>query len=744
MLSACPAKSKVATSQSRGQVNENSRPGAKPLQPRLPNLPQRPIPLRRRGLGLARPRGQQTGSDSTPTPGASTAPAAAAAAPESRDRKGSAEHALDDIARAQLLYTLEASAAGETSKGGGWLGTHLFPKPGAIDSGVDERRADCLCNSNGGQDTWGLSCGAVACGASRDDGKVTVTKSSRVRARPASWGTRICGKRRGWLGIWSGGTDGEDGNNYDDCWGDGDGHLTLRPFPSLAESGAEDVSDDGAAALVGDTELLPPNEQSNPAPASRADRFLQVFSQLQPARKALNLYESPPSSPKASEDNRAQVERTSERWIPRVDDVHARVDSAKLDPKNQAETADAGIPPATRPIVVDLEERGTAPGARNRATASGYEGGIVGKLTMPVPKRAALESLRPAEASAGDRLPQSVKAASGRPSWGDTECQNRHAASSTEVPCSLEPASGRKVSRKESSVASQQNRRQTAPQRQEGPRWHGEGGHTDTGGSGETPRSPAPALRRASEAKYSSGADRVTNDTTASSRDSPRIIKTSGRDTPVPTSGAAGTGSSSARLGRATTPPVPLTSQSPGAMPVENGATGKRRKPLAPVDRAHLTSPECETLEPTLRQASLGSSGGMINRLACASSTTNQPTVARQNRQGTPTANDRSKELRADPQLDKKHAAAFSSQWSGSRSRGALACRASSGLLRSVDLAAEPGNQQTGSEVEKLAPAASNGLVELSASDVSQQELCEGHEMDMSQNVGSISGNKAQ
>lgn len=628
-----------------------------------------------------------------------TPAAAAATVAESRVRKGSDEHALDDIARSQLLYVLGVSAAGDTSKGEGWLGTRLFPNPGAEDSVVDDRRVDHHCGStNVGQDSWRSSYGAGTCGSSRDNSRIAVNKKSRVRARPTSWSARPSGKRRGRFGIWSDGADGEDGSNDENCWGDGDGYLTLRPFPSIAESGAEDLSGGGVVAPVGDAESL----RSNPASASRADRFLQVFSQLQPARRALNLDESPLLSPKEREGNRAEVDGASERVTPRVDACDARDSIARLGPKNQAETVHAGDSPIKRPVG-DVGEGGTESGARARAPASRCDGGIVGEVNMPVPKRTVLRILRPPEASADNHLRLSIKTTPGCPSLGDAECENRRHASS---PCSLEPASKRKF-----------NRNRTAQQNQEEPRRHGEGGNRGTGGPA-VPRSPATVVRPTSEVKDSPGVDCVTNDAIASRQDFPTVAMASVQDT---SQGKA------SGLGRTTISRVPLASQSPTAMPIENRTTGKRRKSLALVDRARLKATVGEPPEPIPRQASLGSAGGIKSPLA-----------AREECQGAPTANEGGNKLKGDPQLAKKLAAPFSTPWNGSRSRGVLACRASSGLLRSADLAAESEPQQAVSEGAKLAPSASHGLAEPSATDVSQQELCQGHEMDVFQNVGSV------
>lgn len=727
----------MAISTNRGYVNDDSRSGAKPVHPRLPHSPQsfhagvtqRPIPPRRRGLGLARPRGHQTGSDSTPTP-------AAAAAAEKKVRKGSDEHNLDNIARAQLLYALEASAAGGAPKSGGWLGTRLFPKPVVEDSEVDDRRIDCRRSSTN-----------VDRGALRPDfRRVAANENRRVRGRPASWGARPSGKRRGWLGIWSDGVDGEDGSNDDNCWGDGDGHLTLRPFPPSAESGAAGMSDGGAVARSDDAESLRSNEEGNPAPSSRADIFLQVFSQLQPARRSLNLHVSPPSSPKVNKGTRAGVDRPGERLAPRVDAKDASENIVILASKNQAETVRAGDSPTTRPVV-DVKEGGTAPRARAGATANSCKGGIVSEVTTSVPKRAVLDTLFLAEASADDNLRPSIKTAPGRPSVGDAECENRRhdalsapRSSSTGPPCSLEPVSGRKFGRKEPSAVSQHSRRQTAQQRQEESRRHEGRGHTGTGGPDKVPCSAAPAVRSTSGVKDSSGVDCVIIDTVASSRNYSRVITSSVQDTKLPKVDAADAASTSAGSGRATTAPGPATSQSPEvAIPVEKRATGKRRNFPAPFEGAQLKA-VCEAPEPAPRLVSLARSGGMTGRVAGASITSKPPPAARENCQGAPITNEGGNKSKGDPQLGKRNAAPFSSQRSGSRSRGALGYRASSGLLRSAEFAAESGNQQTGKEEVKVTPAASDGPVEPvepAASGTSIQELCQGHEMDVPQNVGS-------
>lgn len=187
------------------------------------------------------------------------------------------ELALGEIARTQLMCVLETERG--RIQHGGWLGTQLFPKPTADDSlVVNTGCGACRGGCDGVVRT--VSYGEPARGLDVE-GRVTGSRPSRVRRRPASWDLL---PRTG-LGMWPRG--------FDDCWGDGDGYLTLRPFPSREGLAGPGVLDSGGERGVrrddDDAQLGSNGSDDDSAPASRAEKFLSVFATLQPARRALNL-----------------------------------------------------------------------------------------------------------------------------------------------------------------------------------------------------------------------------------------------------------------------------------------------------------------------------------------------------------------------------------------------------------------------------------------------------------------------
>ena len=273
-----PVRNKTDSAQSRRQLKDKAQSDGKPREPRLssptnqsPSGVAQPASARRRGL-LSRPRGPQTVRDSMPVSAAET----------TRYQKGGKEHALDQIARVQLLHVLEAFGGG-TAQSGGRLGTNLFPKATPNNALI----GDDLCGDCGGNGECSDGCeGVCDGGVGRDGRRVMGGKTRRVRPRPASWGTRPSVEQRGRLGLW------RDGD--DDCWGDGDGHLTLRRFPPRevdAGAGVREEKGEMEAPLIADAELNSKKGKVLTSSSSRADRFLEVFSRLQPARRALNVQE---------------------------------------------------------------------------------------------------------------------------------------------------------------------------------------------------------------------------------------------------------------------------------------------------------------------------------------------------------------------------------------------------------------------------------------------------------------------
>lgn len=267
-------------SQRHRQAVGHPKSRSRPHQPRLSSPTQLSSPgatqsARRRGV-LSRPRGNVE-SDAAAAPHASAV---------ETGQKEIEELALGEIARTQLVCVLQTERG--KIQHGGWLGTQLFTKPTADDSSVVNKGCGaCRGGCDGVVRT--ASYGEPARGLDVE-GRVTGSRPSRVRRRPASWDPL---PRTG-LGMWPRG--------YDDCWGDGDGYLSLRPFPSredLAGLGALDSGGERVVRRDDDAQLGSNGRDDDRAPASRAERFMSVFAKLQPARRALNLLtdvSAPPSS----------------------------------------------------------------------------------------------------------------------------------------------------------------------------------------------------------------------------------------------------------------------------------------------------------------------------------------------------------------------------------------------------------------------------------------------------------------
>jgi len=702
--------------------------------------------LRRRGLGLARSRGQQASSYATPAPAAPAGVGGAATA-EGRVPHGGSERVFDETVRAQLLYVLEASATTSQRERDGWLGTNLFPKPdvgdGEVDCLMDDGRADgCFCGDTCSDQgvVCQASCGADGYGARRVcvGRKAEANKSifsSRVRARP-SWGTAksLSVQKRDWLGIRSGGSSID---KDDDCWGDGDGHLTLKPFPTAVETAAAVAAAEGARSDIGtngglgdvakptDDAQLCPKGQGSPAPISRVDRFLEVFSRLQPARKALNLYESPPPSPTAREGRCVGL------------DVEVGGDSAgtcsdrrggmaSSEPMEQTEHMDVRESKTTS-AGVGSTQGGAGIGA---GAARGSSAEVDGEMTTPLSKRPALQPLSSSgvsTAAAAANEGPSVKAVA------NTAVDHHHGSSSSSI-------SGRKASRETpGSPKSRHQDHQPA---------HGRvdellARSTGTGDSVGRFPSSVPAVGYTT--KKNKGREWDTH----------RVGHAHARETYLPKDDVSASASSSSRPGRARSPAsVSPTSQAPAAMPmlVETTAveTAKRRKSATPVDRAQAptrspSTPGSGGEEPP---STLGNSRRITGDLAGASvavavKRSPPPSISPSGEidkcaieiesKSTVAGAGRKMKLSGALQSGTKRSAPGSSQWRGSKSRGPLAHRASSGLLRSADLTSASG-------VMGLGPAASDNLMESAAVDannvdVSREDERQGREADVFQKV---------
>ncbi|CAB1119346.1 unnamed protein product [Ectocarpus sp. CCAP 1310/34] len=777
--------SKARVPHTRNQAADKTKSNTRAaLQHRLPDSTQssspggsqQPTPLRRRALGLARPKGHQIVSDAMPTP--------AAASDASRARKDCDSRALDEIAQAQLLFLREASARGP-AHGGGWLGTQLFPTPDEEEESADDGSIDCCCaGTGGGEGACRASCGVGECGTGRN--KRMRKENRRVRGRPASWGARPNDEQGGWFGTWPAGGSVDDGGF--DCWGDGDGYLTLKTFPppeTLVESDDEDGSDGGGAVMPADAaQSMRLGEEGSPAPSSRADCFLQVFSRLQPARRALKLHEpptpppTPTPTPQDSGGNRANA---------KVKNVGKRSPPTAVSPTNKNTIASSSGPqqaerPACSPTMrpsVELEPGGAGNNART-GTARSCEGERVRELTTPPPKRTALETISEVSAK-NNRRPSATTASS--------PVQSTSAA----IIASFKPVSGHKISRKQ--PPEERSRQQNQPAHQSGeegsPR-HEQEGHNRTSSEGASRKSslPTPTVRRTSTFEGQACSGGVGNSVSARRGTSPRVVKTPAKRNrpanesaadvvsahsvnsprvvktpakrygpanesaadaaseqsgnslrvvktpakrygPANDSAASATAPSSVGSERATSAPQ---ARRPVAVANENQTIGEHRKRTAHVDRAPVDATTHGVPQPPPRHGSSTSSDGVKRSMPGA-------TVAKKRASSPHERNVRVSSLDAgchrrsqrDPPPGLQRAIHTSSQWNGSRSRGALASRASSGLLRSADLAARSENQHKENENAKVAPAANDSFVDLAGSNSSQLEECEGRKADVPQ-----------
>ncbi|CAN0173068.1 unnamed protein product [Ectocarpus sp. 12 AP-2014] len=750
---AASATSKARVSHTRNQASDKTKSHTRAaLQHRLPDSTQssspdgsqQPTPLRRRALGLARPKGHQIVSDAMPTP--------AAASDTSRARKGCESRALDGIAQAQLLYLREASAR-RPAHGGGWLSTQLFPTPDEEEESADDGSMDCCCaGTGGGEGACWSSCGVGECGTGRN--KRMRKENRRVRGRPASWGARPNDEQRGWFGTWAASGSVDDGGV--DCWGDGDGYLTLKAFPppeTLVESDGEDDSDGGGAVMPADAEQsMRLGEEGSTTPSSRADRFLQVFSRLQPARRALRLHEpsTPPPTPQDSGDNRANA---------KVQNVGKRSPPTAVAPTNKNTIASSSGPqqaerpggsPTMRPSV-ELEPGGARNNAR-AGTARSCEGESVRELTTPPLKRAALEPISEVSAN-NNRRPSATTASS--------PVQSTSAA----IIASFKPVSGHKISRKQPPEGRPRQQRQPAHQSgEEGSRRHEQEGHNRTSSEGASRNSslPTPTVRRTSTFEVQACSGGVENSVSARSGNSPRVVKTPGkrngpanesaadavsgqsrgnsprvvktpadRNGPANESAASATAPSSVGSERATSAPQ---TRRPVAVANENLTIGEHRKRTAHVDRAPVDATTHGVPQPPPRHGSSTSADG-VKRLMPGATVAKKRASSSHERNVRVSSMDAGGHRRSqrDPPPGLQRAIHTSSQWNGSRSRGALTSRASSGLLRSADLAAPSENQLKEKKNAKVAPAANDGVVDLAGSNSSQLEECEGRKADMPQ-----------
>lgn len=191
--------------------------------------------------------------------------------------KRSNERVPGDTARAYFSFALGGDGRGGPN-GAKWIGTQLFPSPIREDDVVDSEES-CLWESLRG-DAVEVGPTRSLAGPTEESFKGAINR--RVRRRPDSWGARSFDEHKGWLGTWPRG----------ECWDDGHGYLKLRPFPASEEiDGLDTTLEGGKEVQRTGTKVEKSSDHEDIAPLSRADRVFRVFACLQPARQALKLDE---------------------------------------------------------------------------------------------------------------------------------------------------------------------------------------------------------------------------------------------------------------------------------------------------------------------------------------------------------------------------------------------------------------------------------------------------------------------
>lgn len=197
--------------------------------------------------------------------------------------QGKEERACRDMIRAQLLHVLNISNE-ETNDDKWWQDMQLFPGSNNDDSNSDE-----ACHSPFGSTDTSFCADPRDCcveGFGNSIGHCSDTRSHHGSPRLQSRDVNSYEIGRRWLGTWPEGDD--------DCCGDGDGYLTLRPFPrqdalSLSEQLHRTRVDAATSVAVSDVKR---GQEEFPSSSSPPSRILGLFRRLQPARMALKLERS--------------------------------------------------------------------------------------------------------------------------------------------------------------------------------------------------------------------------------------------------------------------------------------------------------------------------------------------------------------------------------------------------------------------------------------------------------------------
>ena len=658
--------------------------------------------------------------DSTPVSAAET----------TRDQTGSEEHSLDQIARVQLLHVLEAFGDG-AARSGEWLGTSLLPKATpkyALNGGGP-------CHSGGscgrGSDRCVGGCGG---GVGREELRAIGGGNRRVRARPASWGTRPSVERRGHLGLWRDGGD-------DDCWGDGDGHLTLRRFPSreaVAGPGAREENDEGVTSPIVDAH---PNtkEGKKIASSSRADRFLQVFARLQPARRALDIEEPAPvpsGDSKRAEGSRAGLLREpcvsspSSRSKPRA---LLREDSATATPAADLGDSMTGAAVGSHDVAGERAVGGVgASSSKRKAVATGS--------TSPDRERRTSGGT-----GVGYRRVQYVPYAQETANTNHLASPSSKRNRSPEIarPCSPEPALEHE-SRREPPAQHQWAHRQSAERPPE-PQRVDEGQHVGAEGCKLEARSKTPSLpvQTKSRVDGTPGLDPATEyacDAPAVERQVLRIVDAALKENSRPNHLHAAWDREGVKHPAAVAPPA-------------NGASSTRQNMSTSAVQRASTVPTVDSLEGTTarrtkqspsRRGRQGNAEDVTDRVAGSSSSDLRDSDSTASTTIGPIADlSGNRRSQGGSELGLEHAKAVSYQTKSGGKHAAITRQVSSGLLTSSGGARRDSRNDGSGERRPLAfapiacegPAAPVDMLEESDSSEASHAECQGHEADVAQQV---------
>lgn len=636
-------------------------------------------------------------------------PTPTSSAPVKASHKESAERARDHTAHAQVLLVPEIPG-GAAARSVGWIGTQLFPRPAPEE------------NSSAG----------IGCCVARDcegDGEDACksrsprTRNRRVRPRPASWGVGRQDENQTWLGI-------RPDSINDDFWGDGDGYLTLRPFPSreeLAELDAPSDDGEGGEPRAGGVGTVS-SRDVDPAPISRAARFLEVFSRLQPARRALKL--GVPSSSSAVSDKRPKKSGQNPLCGDSRGVIAAVASSA---PHQQAEPLAGAV--AATPVAVRVKSSAGD-------GASSHEDRRVAELKTPIPKRR--KTGMGASIASSDDKTQGVNASVDKEDGNLKDALPEKRRRSPPAQRSVAPghaysneeAPKRKLGRESPGRAPQNVKRPVQRPVEARPNYQGEGQTKDAPDMIDiTSDSPSPPTRARPKDGGVSGI---------------HIERTCALDAP-PRALEAGKAAVKENLRPKGANLSVASEQAPRRL--SEAVPHAKAPALAPRDRsavAHISAATASTARrlPTSHGAenrTLPRDGSAVASRGARSALSRERGGLRGNNgMASNLAEKKGGYKEADAKRDTESVSASASQQRSFRPKGIITPRASSGLLRSADFRAEAGNAESGNLKATTAPPCESGAAggreasktpAVSAMNGTAQLGCQGEQADVPQKV---------